>query len=473
MRKRRAIVVGACLVLGLALGLGSFPRPLLGGDQSRAKELIQQACIGCHRFEGQAESRFKLRAPDLIWAGSKYQRPWLIGWLTGKEPPLYAKGYRWDLAEGATGHPIVSESDARALAEYFEQHLVDPRVKLGAFDVSKVSAIEVEFGRQAYKAHACLGCHVIEEKGQIIGGPQSASLVSAGRRYNMDWLFRFGQNPQDFAPHSGEFLADATEPQLRTVIGFLAVQGVKDFTYYEPWTSQEFGRASPERGKVLYKEYCAQCHGLTGKGDGPAASGLSPKPAIHATMPFDKLPMDYLYNVINHGGRALGKSPNMPYWGLTIGQQGVADVIAYLKVTFKGGAPVAQAEPAQDGGPSGVCPQPRQTVKAPAEFLTMTNPLPASPKVLQAGKTLFLENAKPVACAMCHGNQGDGRGFMGAALMPPPRNFTCGKMMKEIPDGQLFWIVKKGSPGTGMMSFDGLPDDDVWQVIRYIRSLAK
>ncbi|MBL0039234.1 MAG: hypothetical protein IPP36_12430 [Nitrosomonadales bacterium] len=34
---------------------------------------------------------------------------------------------------------------------------------------------------------------------------------------------------------------------------------------------------------------------------------------------------------------AIGKSPNMPYWNLTIGQQGVADVIAYLKVTFKGG----------------------------------------------------------------------------------------------------------------------------------------
>lgn len=120
------------------------------------------------------------------------------------------------------------------------------------------------------------------------------------------------------------------------MIGFLAVQGVKDFTYYEPWASQEFANASADRGKTLYKEYCAQCHGFTGKGDGPAASGLEPKPAIHANMPFDKLPMEYLYNVINHGGVAIGKSPNMPYWGLTIGQQGVADVMAYLKVTFKG-----------------------------------------------------------------------------------------------------------------------------------------
>jgi mono/diheme cytochrome c family protein len=62
---------------------------------------------------------------------------------------------------------------------------------------------------------------------------------------------------------------------------------------------------------------------------------------------------------------------------------------------------------------------------------------------------------------------------MGAALVPPPRNFTCGVMMKNLPDGQLFWIIKNGSPGTGMMSFAAMPDEQVWQIIHYIRSLAR
>ncbi|TAJ07971.1 MAG: c-type cytochrome [Nitrospirae bacterium] len=470
MKIRRAVALSLVLFVGVALGF--FPKPLFGGDQQRAKDLVQNTCAQCHRFEGQPESRFNLKAPGLMWAGSKYQRPWLIRWLTGKEAPLYAKGYRWDQDQKPVKHMTVSPAEAEAIADYFDQHNKDQRVKVGAFDLSKVSKFEASFGGMAYKAHACLGCHVIEENGKIIGGPQSASLVAAGQRYNQDWLFRFGQNPQDFVPHSGEFLADATEPQLRAVIGFLMVQGVKDFKYYEPWTSPEFGTASVDRGKVIYKEYCAQCHGATGKGDGPAASGLEPKPAIHANIPFDKVPIDYLYNVINHGGAAMGKSPNMPYWGLTIGQQGVADVMAYLKATFKGGAEVAQAAPS-GGSPSGVCPQPRKTVKAPEEFLGKTNPLPASVGTINAGKTLFLQTAQPVACAMCHGNEGNGQGFMGAALIPPPRNFTCGKMMKDLPDGQLFWIIKNGSPGTGMMSFAGLPDDQVWQLIHYIRSLAK
>lgn len=460
------VVAAGVLIVGL---LSS--QQLRAGDQARAKELIKNTCASCHRFAGKPDSRFKLKAPDLIWAGSKYQRSWLIRWLTGKEAPLYAKGYRWDLSDVPAKHPMVSESEADAIADYFERRYKDRRVKVGAFDASKVTAMEVEFGRGAYKAHACIGCHVIEENGKLIGGPQSASLVEAGRRYNMDWLYRFGQNPQDFTPHSGEFLADATDPQLRAVIGFLAVQGVQDFTYYEPWTSKEFQNASVDRGKVIYKEYCSQCHGATGHGDGPAASGLEPKPAVHANVAFDKLPMEYLYNVVNHGGRAVGKSTSMPYWGLTIGQQGVADVIAYLKATFKGGAEVTPAPTA--GGPSGVCPQPRKTQQAPEEFLAKANPLPASDEHVQAGKKLFMETAKPLACMNCHGSKGNGAGPLGAGLIPPPRNFTCGTMMKDLPDGQLFWIIKNGSPGTGMMPFSGLSDDEVWQLIHYLQTLAK
>lgn len=334
MQTRRVMVVGVMLVLAGAMGL--FPRLLFGSDQSRAKDILQQTCVQCHRLEGKAESRFNLKAPDLIWAGSKYKRSWLIRWLTGKEAPLYAKGYRWDLTEVPSKHPMVTEPEANDIADYFSEHHKDPRVTAGAFDVSKVTKFEAAFGGMAYKAHACLGCHVIEENGKFVGGQQSASLVEAGQRYDQDWLFRFGQNPQDFVPHSGEFLADATEPQLRAVIGFLMVQGVPDFKYYEPWTSPEFGKASVGRGKVIYKEYCMQCHGATGKGDGPAAANLEPKPAIHANIAFDQVPTEYLYNMINHGGAAMGKSANMPYWGLTIGQQGVADVMAYLKATFKG-----------------------------------------------------------------------------------------------------------------------------------------
>lgn len=467
---RRVLVVAAVLMFSVA---GGFWTNLLAGSEQRAERVIKGTCAGCHKFVGEPESRFNLKAPDLMWAGSKYQRDWLIRWLTGKEQPLYVKGYRWDLAQGPTKHIAVSEEDATAIADYFEKHYKDPRVKAGAMDLSTFTAMEAEFGRQIYRQHACIGCHLVRDGGKVLGGPQSASLVEAGRRYDLDWLYRFGVNPQDFTPHSGEFLADASPLGLRYIIGYVAIQGLDDFRFYEPWTSEEFKKASVDRGAVLYKRYCSQCHGAAGMGDGPAASGLEPKPAVHAKIAFDKLPMDYLYNVINHGGRSVGKSPTMPYWNLTIGQQGVADVIAYLKATFKGAPQVAEAAPPQEGKPLGVCPQPRRTAKAPAKFQQMTNPLPTSSSHVKAGERLFQEAAKPLACAQCHGPQGDGNGMLGAALAPPPRNFTCGSMMSEISDGQLYWIIKNGSPGTGMMAFTGLSDEEVWQLIHYIRSLAR
>ncbi len=470
MNPKRGLIVGGT---GLMLVcLMSFPRVLLGTEPSHAKDIIQQRCVQCHRFEGKSDSRFNLTAPDLIGAGSKFKRDWLIRWLMGKEDPAYAKGYRWDRSQQPDRHLVLSQAEAEQIADYFDKHLKDPRVKDGVIDLSTFSAIEAKFGEQLFKDHSCIGCHQIMVDGKATGGPQSASFLHSGRRLQADWIYRFNSNPPDFVPHSGEFVADVSELGLRYITGFIATRGWDEFKYYEPWTADPFRKADAKRGAQVYKEYCVQCHGATGQGDGAAASGLEPKPAVHAKIAFDKLPDEYLYNVINYGGKAVGKSPLMPYWSLTLGQHGVADVMAYLRETFKGAAP-AEAAAGAPGGPLGVCPQPRTTKKAPAELLSRTNPLPATPAHVQAGRKLYMETAKPLACMNCHGQQGDGAGPIGAALVPPPRNFTCSATMKDISDGQLFGIIKNGSPGTGMMAFPGLSDDEVWQIIHYLRTLAR
>ena len=50
-------------------------------------------------------------------------------------------------------------------------------------------------------------------------------------------------------------------------------------------------------------------------------------------------------------------------------------------------------------GPLGTCPQPRKTQQAPPEFLSKKNPLPATPAHAQDGQKLYMETAKPLACA--------------------------------------------------------------------------
>ncbi|MDH3256344.1 MAG: c-type cytochrome [Nitrospinota bacterium] len=119
------------------------------------------------------------------------------------------------------------------------------------------------------------------------------------------------------------------------------------------------------------------------------------------------------------------------------------------------------------------CPQPRKTQVAPPTFLNKKNPLRKEPRHIKKGKVLAHIKAKPVACKQCHGMLGDGNGSMGNLLNPKPRNFTCKETMKEISDGQLFWIIKNGSEGTSMPPYKHLSDEKVWQLIHYIRSLSE
>ena len=120
----------------------------------------------------------------------------------------------------------------------------------------------------------------------------------------------------------------------------------------------------------------------------------------------------------------------------------------------------------------GSCPQVRFTVSAPDEFLKLENPLKPDSLNLFAGESLFHTDAQPTACKICHGSAGNGMGMMAPGLNPPPRNFSCSETMKNISDGQMFWVVKNGSPDTGMVAYKSLSDVQVWQIILYLRTLA-
>jgi mono/diheme cytochrome c family protein len=122
--------------------------------------------------------------------------------------------------------------------------------------------------------------------------------------------------------------------------------------------------------------------------------------------------------------------------------------------------------------PPAQCPQPRFTGKAPEDYYNRSNPLTANPALVAAGRRLYEKEASP-GCQMCHGIKGDGRGPLSGQFDPPPRNFACAQTVKGIPDGQLFWIIQNGSPGTSMPGFSALREDQIWQLVMYLRVLAK
>jgi mono/diheme cytochrome c family protein len=75
----------------------------------------------------------------------------------------------------------------------------------------------------------------------------------------------------------------------------------------------------PKSGAGTYKEYCAVCHGKTGKGNGPAASALKVRPPDLTTLARrhdGKFPDAYVAEVLRNGValNAHGTA-EMPIWG--------------------------------------------------------------------------------------------------------------------------------------------------------------
>ncbi len=99
-----------------------------------------------------------------------------------------------------------------------------------------------------------------------------------------------------------------------------------------------FGLAqgNPAKGKDLYTKHCAGCHGPTGKGDGPAAAALTPKPTDFTNRAYmTGLKDQYLFDLVQKGGAALGKSPLLPPFGSKLKDGEIRDVIAYIKTLAK------------------------------------------------------------------------------------------------------------------------------------------
>jgi hypothetical protein len=100
-----------------------------------------------------------------------------------------------------------------------------------------------------------------------------------------------------------------------------------------------------------------------------------------------------------------------------------------------------------------LCPQVRKTQQTLDAYLKLKNPLPASPENIFADQTLFYFDAKPTPCSVCHGIRGNGIGLLFHELAPSPRNFTYSQTIDLLPDRQLFWIIRNGSPRKAMPTF--------------------
>lgn len=81
-----------------------------------------------------------------------------------------------------------------------------------------------------------------------------------------------------------------------------------------------------------YAQFCANCHGAQGNGDGPAGLAMNPKPRV-LTDPEWQAKVDdaRIANVLKNGGAAVGLSSMMAPWGSVLSDDEITEMVAFIR----------------------------------------------------------------------------------------------------------------------------------------------
>ncbi len=98
--------------------------------------------------------------------------------------------------------------------------------------------------------------------------------------------------------------------------------------------------------------------------------------------------------------------------------------------------------------------------KVPAGDHDKTGPYQGQPDAIAAGRRTFLDR-----CSHCHGENAEG-----TRKRPPLKSE---RVQKQASPGDLHWLLVNGNMRKGMPSWAKLPDQQLWQVIAYVKSLGE
>ena len=109
--------------------------------------------------------------------------------------------------------------------------------------------------------------------------------------------------------------------------------------------------------------------------------------------------------------------------------------------------------------------QPKPWV-VPANFNSMKNPIAQSAASTKTGMDLYTKN-----CASCHGKAGLGDGVKARSLKDFPGDFSKAEFQSQT-DGDHFYKTKMGR--AEMPKYEGkLTDNDIWNIVNYMRTFKK
>lgn len=111
-------------------------------------------------------------------------------------------------------------------------------------------------------------------------------------------LAAFGCTSKETAPAEQKAESAAPEPEK---------------TAPEPEKTEVAAMDPAAEAQQIFQSRCTVCHGQDGKGDGPGAAALNPKPRNYTNEEWQKSVTDeHLHETIVKGGQAMGLSAGMP-----------------------------------------------------------------------------------------------------------------------------------------------------------------
>jgi mono/diheme cytochrome c family protein len=141
-------------------------------------------------------------------------------------------------------------------------------------------------------------------------------------------------------------------------------------------------------------------------------------------------------------------------------------VLACFGAIFLVGASLvfANQEKPQDN-PKDNAPPPADAAKPAAT--DKKNPVPPTPEGLAGAKKMYGYD-----CAMCHGASGDGKGDLVASMNLTMKDWRDPAALSGMSDAAIYEIITKGK-GKMVGEGDRLAADKVWNMVNYVRALAK
>lgn len=116
--------------------------------------------------------------------------------------------------------------------------------------------------------------------------------------------------------------------------------------------------------------------------------------------------------------------------------------------------------------PVSTAPQAATEFKVPADLIGKVNPIKPTPEALARAKQFYGWD-----CAMCHGDNGNGKGDVAAEQKLTIADFRDPSSLAKLSDGEMYYIIQQGKgkmPGDG----DRLKGDAIWNMVLLLRKMS-